>query len=84
MNKSKVILWLIVILSLLPGAVRTGKKSFTGKVTRIIDGDTIEVLYSEPVKGKVVHIPYRIRLQGIGGPESRQSNSHLLNVLDSR
>ncbi len=71
--KSKVILWLIVILWLLPGAVNAGEKALTGKVTRIIDGDTIEVLYSESVKGKVVHIPYRIRLQGIDCPESGQA-----------
>lgn len=73
MNKSKVILWLLVILSLLPGALYAGEKSFIGKVTRVIDGDTIEVLYSESYKGKVIYIPFKVRLQGIDCPESRQA-----------
>ncbi len=71
--KSKVILLLVVILSLAPVVVQAGEKSFTGKVVSVIDGDTIEVLYSESVKGKVVHIPFRIRLQGIDCPESGQA-----------
>lgn len=39
----------------------------------IIEGDTIEVLYSESVKGKVVYIPFKVRLKGIDCPESGQA-----------
>lgn len=53
-----------LILSLL--SVQILADTFTGKVVRVLDADTVEVL----ADGAVVH---RVRLAGIDAPEARQS-----------
>ena len=74
MKKARILFIVAFIFFLLsPVGLQAGEKSFTGKVTRVIDGDTIEVLYTEVCKGKKVYIPFRIRLQGIDCPERGQA-----------
>lgn len=64
----------LFLLLLLPGFVhfelsdKPGKKPFTARVIRIIDGDTMEVLYQ--------HTPVKIRLAHIDCPEKRRSQPY--------
>ncbi len=48
--------------------------SFTGKVVRVIDGDTIEVLTDD-------NKPVRVRLEGIDCPERRQPFTNVATNL---
>lgn len=64
---------LLLISLLILRQCNTGDKSFAGKVTRVIDGDTVEVLCSIFHKGKMVQTSHKVRLHGIDSPEREQA-----------
>ena len=59
-----IILWATVVLGVLFTSLAAAE-SFTGRVVKVMDGDTVEVL--------VERTPVKVRLQGIDSPESHQA-----------
>ncbi|HOX44205.1 MAG TPA: thermonuclease family protein [Myxococcota bacterium] len=62
-----------LVLSLwltLPGSARAGEvlEPFEGRVVRVLDGDTVEVLTLEGER----RVPVKVRLHGVDCPEKRQ------------
>jgi micrococcal nuclease len=58
------------LLATLPGPVRAGERlePFEGRVVRVLDGDTVEVLRVEGER----RVPIKVRLHGVDCPEKRQ------------
>ncbi len=69
-------------------SLSSGAEELSGKIVRILDGDTVE-LVTLPANVPAVEVPVRVRLNGIDAPEKKQaygqrSKQHLADLIGGK